>query len=258
MLLLVAMMLSLTACGGSDAPATPERPEVAGETAGAEEGAKAGDTEGGKKPTYKETMVPYDQLPPAKRIVLLQNTLNFSREGFYNENNKPATEDIEYNGNTVAAYSMSYPLALLTNGSTGDLTVTNNDGSTMTISAADFAGLYVIIDFTSDAPPVLYNPASGTEITDFLFATTAEGEAIYSIVSGSTYNATELVASVGWDTEATYRYVATDKFYIPVGPAESATGEVRGALSGAINASFPELTIAGGKINDLICIQAIE
>lgn len=245
MLLLVTMILTLAACS-NNAPSAPEEP------AGTE------DKNEENVPTYKETMVPFDQLVPAKRIVLLQNTLNFSREGFYNKDNKPVTEDIEYNGTTVAAYPMSYPLAFLTNGSIGDLTVTNNDGSSHTVTSEDFEGLYVIIDFASDAPPVLYNPGSGTEITDFLFAATAEGEAIYSIVSGSIYNAAEVIANVGWDTQATYRYVATDKFYIPVGPAENATGEIRGALSGAINGSFPDLAIASGKINDVIYIEAME
>ncbi|HHX75250.1 MAG TPA: hypothetical protein GX699_10150, partial [Firmicutes bacterium] len=53
----------------------------------------------------------------------------------------------------------------------------------------------------------------------------------------------------------TYRYVATDKFYIPVEPQERANGEIRGTLSGAINGSFPDLAIASGKINDVLLIE---
>ena len=83
-------------------------------------------------------------------------------------------------------------------------------------------------------------------------------EAVYSVVSGSIHNAAEIIANVGWDADATYRYMATDKFYIPVGPEERATGEIRGTLSGAVNGSFPELKIAGGKINDVIYIEAME
>ena len=256
--LLVFMMVALVACSSGEAPQVPEEPagteqreETAGENA-------AGGKDKGAAPTYKETMVPFDQLVPAERIVILQNTINYSREGFYSADNKPAAEDIKYKGDTVAAYPIAYALDFLTKGSDGDFTITNNDGSTETISAQDFAGLYVIIDFTSDAPPVLYNPESGTELTDFLFATTAEGEAIYSVVSGSIHNAAEIIANVGWDADATYRYMATDKFYIPVGPTERATGEIRGTLSGAVNGSFPELKIAGGKINDVIYIEAME
>jgi hypothetical protein len=253
MLLLVTMILLSAACN-SNTPATPggaEKTEEQQKKDGPKDQAE-------NKPTYKETMLPFDQLVSAQRIVLLQNTINFSRPGFYNVENKPATEDIAYNGTTVAAYPMSYPLAFLTNGSTGDFTVTNNDGSSRTITAQDFAGLYVIIDFTSDAPPVLYNPVSGTEIKDFLFATTAEGEAIYSIVSSSIHNAAKIIENVGWDTEVPYRYVASDKFYIPVEPNENATGEIRGTLSGAINGSFPELAIAGGKINDVVYIEVMK
>ena len=255
--LLILLMVALAACSG-EAPQVPEEPagteqgpESAGENA-------AGEKDKGAAPTYKETMVPFDQLVPAERIVILQNTINYSREGFYSADNKPAAEDIKYNGDTVAAYPITYALDFLTKGSDGDFTITNNDGSTETISAGDFAGLYVVIGFTSDAPPVLYNPESGTELTDFLLATPAWGEAVYSVVSGSIHNAAEIIANVGWDADATYRYMATDKFYIPVGPEERATGEIRGTLSGAVNGSFPELKIAGGKINDVIYIETME
>jgi len=256
--LLIFMMVALVACSGGKAPQAPEEPAGTEQGSGAAGENAAGEKDKGDAPTYKETMVPFDQLVPAQRIVILQNTINYSREGFYSADNKPAAEDIVYNGDTVAAYPITYALDFLTKGSSGDLTVTNNDGSTKTISAQDFAGLYVIIDFTSDAPPVLYNPESGTELTDFLFATTAEGEAIYSVVSDTIYNAAEVIENVGWDAGATYRYMATDKFYIPVGPEERATGEIRGTLSGAVNGSFPELKIAGGKINDVIYIEAME
>ena len=239
-LLLVIVLSLLTACSGNEPGPTGDKVE--------EE----------RKPTYKETMLPFDQLIPTERIVFLQNTLNFTREGFYNAENKPAGEEIEYKGTTVTAYPIGYTLDFLHNPIEGDLVINNNDGSTQVLNAQDFAGLYVIIDFTADTPPVLYNPRSNTELIDFLFALTAEGEAIYSVVSDSIHNAAGVIEAVGWDTERTYRYMATDKFYIPVGPAENATGEIRGALSGTINGSFPDLTIASGKINDVIYIEAIE
>ncbi len=206
-------------------------------------------------PSYKDTMLAFDQLVPDARIVILQNALNFSREGFYTDETKPVSEDIVYKGETVAAYPMHYVLAFLTNGSEGMVTVTNNDGTSQTITADDFAGLYAVIDFTSDTAPLLYNPETGTELADLLFAVTEEGEAIYSVVSSATYNAAEVIADVGWDTSVTYRYVATDQFYIPVSPSENATGEIRGTLSGAVNGSFPDLKIASGKINDVLYIE---
>ena len=113
-------------------------------------------------------------------------------------------------------YSMR--LIFLNNGCEGTVTVTNNDGTSQDIAADDFAELYVIIDFMSDAPPVLYNPDTGTELTDFLLAVTEEGEAIYSVVSSVTYNATDMIENAGWDVSKTYRYVATDQFYVTVIP----------------------------------------
>jgi len=208
-----------------------------------------------KEPTYKEKMVPYDQLEPTERIVFLQNTINYSREGFYTPETKPATETIEYNSGSVEAYPLNYAVAFLTKGLEGEVTITLNGGSKQTLASEDFAGLYVIIDFTSEEPPILYNPETGTEITDFLYAQTSAGEVIYSVVSGSVHNAAELLETVGWDAGVTYRYVATDKFYIPVEPEYRQTGEIRGTLSGAINGSFPELAIASGKINDLLFIE---
>lgn len=211
-----------------------------------------------KPTTYKESMLPFDQLVPGDRIVILQNTINYSREGFYTPETKPVTQEIDYGGESVAAYPMSYAIAFLNKELDGNLTLFNNDGSKMEINPEEFSGLFVIIDFTSDAPPVLYNPDIGMEITNFHYALTAEGEAIYSVVSGSIHDTKELITKMGWDPELTYRYVATDQFYFPVGVAEVGTGEVRGTLSGAVNGSFPDLKIASGKINDLVYIEKMD
>ena len=257
-LIVLALVMVMAACGNTaDAPAaTPTATAPPATPAPTEETTPTADVPvETAQPSYKDTMLPFDELVPGPRIVILQNTLNYSRDGFYTEDNKPETQEITYNDETVAAYPISYTLDFLTNGCSGQVTVTNNDGSTQELSTEEFAGLFVIVDFTSDAPPVMYDPESGTELTDFLFAVTEEGESIYSVVSGATYNASELVASVGWDADVTCRYVATDKFYITVVPAENATGEIRGTLSGAINGSFPDLQVASGKINDVIYIE---
>lgn len=242
------MLFVVTGCN-NDTASKPESPAVHQES---EKASGTGAT------GYKETMVPFDQLVPAERIVLLQNTLNYTREGFYTADTKPVTKDIDYKGSTAAAYSMSYPLDFLKNDIKGELKITKTDGSTTNITADDFAGLYVIVDFTSDKPPVLYNPQSGTEITDFLFANTAEGEAIYSIVSGSTNKTDKIIADVGFDSQGSYRYVASDQFHIPAGPADNAVGEIEGASSGAINVSFPGMIAAGGIIYDVVYIETIK
>jgi len=250
LLLVIAILSSFCSCS-APAPSNTATPDETVTTEPETPTPKA-------TPTYKETMLPFDQLVPGSRIIILQNTLNYSRDGFYTEDTKPTTQEIEYKGNAVQAYPIKYTLDFLNNGLDSKVTITKTDGSTTELSAEDFSKMFVIVDFRSDAPPVLYDPDSGTEVTDFLFALTDKEEAIYSVVAGTTYNAAELIASVGWDKNATYRYVATDQFYIPVGPAENSTGEIRGTLSGAINGSFPDLTIASGKINDVIYIETME
>jgi len=255
---LIFILLILSGCSTAAAPtAMPEASPTPEATATTAPTATSAEPEV-KPTTYKDTMLPFDQLVTGNRIVILQNTINFSREGFYTEESKPVTQEIEYEGETIAAYPISYTLDFLKNGSAGTLKVINNDGSEQEISAEEFAGFFVIIDFQSDAPPVLYNPETGTVLNDFLFALTSEGEAIYSVVSGATYNAAELIANAGFDPDAAYRYMATDQFYFPVGAAENATGEVRGTLSGAVLGSFPDLKIASGKINDLVYIEVLE
>jgi len=260
-LVLVGIMLVTAGCGNNSVvPMEPTNATIVETIANqpAEETAKPigeAATPTVKPTTYKESMLPFDQLEAGPRIVILQNALHYTRDGFYSAETKPVTKEIVYDGNNVAAYSMSYALAFLHKGSAGTVKVINNDGSEQELNAENFAGLFVIIDFSSDAAPVLYNPESGTKITDFLLAITSEGEAIYSVVSGVTIIAAELIGKAGFDTEATYRYVASDKFYIPVAAADNLTGEVRGTLSGAVNGSFPNLKIASGKINDVIYIE---
>lgn len=206
---------------------------------------------------YKSTMKPFEELVPSDRIVILQNTLNFGSEGFYTEDTKPVTEAIVYQGAEVQAYPISYTLEFLNNEMGSTLTVTTAAGE-QEVSEEDFAGMYVIIDdFQSGNMPVLYNPQTGTEAVDFLYAKTENNEAIYSIITEQDANVQELLETIGWDTTQTYRLVATDKFYIPITPEDYDDGELRGALSGAINASFPDMIIAGGKMNDILYFECI-
>lgn len=250
LLAIFILMLSLclfAACGQS---------EEAAEEAAAEESAEPVI---GVDVMYKDVMVPYDELAPADHIVVLQNAVNFNREGFYTEETKPVTENISYQGAEVAAYPISYVTGLLSHECQGDLTVYKKDGSSLTVPAADFNGMYVIIDdFASGNPPTLFNPESGTEVADFFYAVTAEGEGIISVVSNDVFIFKDVVAMMGWDDSASYTVCATDKFHIPVEPDYMAIGELRGSLSGAINGSFGDMTIASGKINDVVIIQPLQ
>ncbi|MCC6147659.1 MAG: hypothetical protein IT308_08850 [Anaerolineaceae bacterium] len=256
-LILVLLIFSACTAGGPDSGSAPTV-VTAPEATATFPPLAASATPEVRPTTYKESMLPFEQLVPGDRIVILQNTINYGREGFYTPETKPAAQTINFNGKPVEAYPMSYPIGFLKNGLTGSVKVFNTGGSEQEISAEEFAGLYIIIDFTSDIPPVLYNPKTGAQLEDFQYASTLQGEAIYSVVSASSHNTKELLAKIGWDPAETYRYVATDKFYIPVGAAEVGTGEVRGTLSGAVNGSFPDLKIASGKINDVIYIEVIE
>ena len=211
-----------------------------------------------KKVHYRGDMKPLDELIPAERIVILQNVFSSdTREGFFTRETRPSATVIEYNRGNKDAYPISHAVDLLQKGCGGTVTVTRADGGKAEFSADDFRGMYVMLDFRSDAPPVLYNPATKSTAADFAYAVTSEGEVIYSVVSGAYQNAKEMLSKVGWKTDVTYRFVATDKFHLPVGPEATATGELRGALSGVVNGSFPDLSLANGKINDVLYIEPV-
>ncbi len=237
------------------------------ETAGGGDSAKAVTTEAAgtaekettAAPHYRDIMVPYDELPVQKHLVILQNTLRNPRDGFYTEETAPVPETIAYKDGEVQAYAMDYVLAFLTETPAGELTVTNTAEEAVMVSAEEFAEMYVIIDdFQSGNPPVLVNPDTGLEIPDFFYAVTAEGEGIVSVVTGTQYAVADLLNMVGWDAEASYTVCATDKFHIPVEPDYIAIGDIRGTLSGAVSGSFGDMTIASGKIGDVVIIQPLE
>ncbi len=267
-----ALCLTFAGCAKESAPAESAAAETeaavetaeseVAETEAVEETKKAlpkKETEAAAEPAaahYKESMKPFEELVPADRIVILQNTLNYGREGFYTEETKPVTTPITYQDAETEAYPISYTLEFLNSGITDAVTVVSDSGETV-VEAEDFAGMYVIIDdFQSGNKPVLYNPETETEIADFLYAKT-ETEAIYSIITEQDVNVMGLFKEMGWDTTETYRLVATDKFYIPITPEDYDDGELRGALSGSVNASFPDMTIAMGKMNDILYVEHI-
>ena len=211
-----------------------------------------------KASSYKSSMLPYDQLVPAERIVILQNVFNSdTREGFYTNETRPQAVEIEYNGAKVNAWPLLHAIEFLHKGCAGTVVVVGTDGGVTEFSADDFRGMYAIFDFRSDAAPVLYNPATKSAVLDFAYAKTDEGEVIYSVVSGSYQNVNELFVKMEWDAGATYRFVATDKFYIQVDPDSAANGELRGGLSGVVNGSFSDLAMAHGKINDVLYIEPV-
>lgn len=212
-----------------------------------------------KETKYKDTLLPFDQLVQGKKLLLLQNTLIYSRDGFYKEDTAPKKEKIDYKGTEVDAYAMNNTTKLLLNGLGANLKVVTTDGNVSSVSGEDFNGLYVILgDMTSGIAPILYNPTTNTEIVNFKYAVTETNEVIYSIICEEEKNIQELLSEVSWDTTKTYRLMATDYFYVPVEPDIAKTGTLIGALSGAINANLPDIKVMkSGKINDVMYLEEI-
>lgn len=276
-ILAMAMSFALVGCGAKteEAPAqTAVETEVtAAEEAAPEEEAEAPAEEKkalpvaqteevpaeGEEGHYKATMKPFEELVPGRRLVILQSSLVYSRDGFYTEDTAPQSETISFNGSDMTAYAMSYATAFLNEAPAGNVTVYDAEGNTTDVAADDFAAMYVIIDdFQSGNPATLYNPASGTTVENFDCAVMENGEGIVSMITEQERNVTELLTAYGWDTTLTYHLIASDKFYIPITPEDYDEGGIRGSLSGSINASFPDMTIAMGKMNDVLYIEEVK
>jgi hypothetical protein len=140
---------------------------------------------------------------------------------------------------------------------TGTVTVYDTEGNSSSFAAADFEAASVLIDdFQSGNSPVLLKE-DGTAVENFDYAVLSDGEVVASIITEQEYNVNEHLQKYGWDNTATYNLVATDVFYIPITPEDYDEGGLRGALSGAINANFPDMIIATGKLNDVVFIEEI-
>ena len=251
--LALSLVLSLAACGAkAEEPKTEEKKALPVATEAAEEETVP------KETLYKDAMIPFEDIIPAERIVILQNTLNFGREGFYTEETKPATTDITMDGATVAAYSLAYPLNFLTFGYENGATVVDEAGNETAFSKEELEGSYVYIEgFQSYTPPVVFNPETGAKVVDFDHLIT-DNEMVISIITEQSRRCMDMFALVGWDTASTtYHVMATDKFFVPATPVDYDDGEIRGALSGSVNGTFPEMVPAQGKINDVVYIEKV-
>ena len=209
---------------------------------------------------YKDTLVSFDKLTQGKKLLLLQNTLIYSRDGFYKEDTAPKVVEIDFESNKTSAYPIEWTTKLLLEPINGDVKVTNTKNEVTTVSGNDFNGMYVILgDLSEGKAPVLFNPNTNTTIKDFKFAIMPDGEAIYSIVADNEKNIQDILREVNWNPDRTYRMMATDYFYIPLTKEETKTGVVKGTLSGAINANIPDvILIKNGKINDIMYFEEME
>ena len=257
-LLMLTLCLSLAACSSSDEGGQQEEEKKELPTN------QTTEPEGGEEaaPHYRDIMIPFEDLIPAERIVILQNTLNFGREGFYTEATKPVAEELTLDGATVKGYKLTHALSFLTYGYENGAVVTDAAGNSETYTKEQLEAAYVLIeDFQSYELPRLYDPASGKLFADFdhlIPEGTEQKEMVISIVTEQDRRFPDMFALVGWDTASTnYHVMATDKFYIPVTPVDYDDGELRGALSGSINGTFPDCTVAQGKINDVIYVEKV-
>lgn len=254
LVLLLALCLSLAACGAkTESPKTEEKKTLPVVTEAVEEETVP------KETLYKDAMIPFEDIVPAERIIVLQNTLNFGREGFYTEETKPVTEEVKLDGQTVAAYKLTYALDFLTFGYENGAQVVNAAGEVQEFTKEELEGSYVYIEgFQSYTLPVVFNPATGAKVVDFDHLITDNKEMVISIITEQSRRCMDMFELVGWDTtSATYHVMATDKFFVPATPVDYDDGELRGALSGSVNGTFPEMVPAQGKINDVIYVEKV-
>ena len=259
LMLLLAIALSLAACGGSSAAETTAATEKpAEEKKSLPVATQPAEEDVPKETLYKDAMIPFEDIIPAERIVILQNTLNFGREGFYTEETKPVTEEVKLDGQTVAAYKLTYALNFLTFGYENGAQVVNAAGEVLEMTKEELDAAYVYIEgFQSYTLPVVFIPGTSVKVVDFDHLIT-DNEMVISIITEQSRRCMDMFEMIGWDTaSATYHVMATDKFFVPATPVDYDDGEIRGALSGSVNGTFPEMVPAQGKINDVVYIEKV-
>ena len=248
LILVLVMALSLAACTGTD---TEEKKDLPVATQPSEEDVP-------EETLYKDAMIPFEDLIPAERIVVLQNAVNFGREGFYTEETRPVTEAVMLDGAEVQAYKLTYALQFLTFGYENGAQVVSEAGDILEMTRDELDAAYVYIEgFQSYTLPVVFIPGTDVKVVDFDRLIT-ENEMVVSIITEQSRRCVDMFDMLGWDTtSATYHVMATDKFFVPATPVDYDDGEIRGALSGSVNGTFPEMVPAQGKINDVLYLEKV-
>ena len=248
LILTLVMALSLAACAGTD---TEEKKDLPVATQPSEEDVP-------EETLYKDAMIPFEDLIPAERIVVLQNAVNFGREGFYTEETRPVTEAVMLDGAEVQAYKLTYALQFLTFGYENGAQVVSEAGDILEMTRDELDAAYVYIEgFQSYTLPVVFIPGTDVKVVDFDHLIT-ENEMVISIITEQSRRCVDMFDMLGWDTaSATYHVMATDKFFVPATPMDYDDGEIRGALSGSVNGTFPEMVPAQGKINDVLYLEKV-
>lgn len=220
---------------------------------------------------YRDIMVPYDEVEKAERIVLLQTALWYTgRDGIYTEAEVAAPESMNYDGQSVLAFRMSNATKFLFHAPAGDVTLYDNSGKTVTLSASEFESLRVIsaqnIDgalsylenFQNSNCIILASKDGNCVMSDFSYAVTAEGEGVLSISAKQEIGTANILKNMGWGEECACNLVASDKFYVPDPIVDGQRGSIVAPISGTtINGKILDASIAQGRINDLLYIEKI-
>lgn len=203
---------------------------------------------------YKDIMGDVATFKQEKKIVVFQNFVN-KNGTFLNDEKGPAPVNMKICGEEVEAYAIADAVAMFLNAPEGEVRLINKDGAeAKTVSAEDFKAAY--IGTAEDGTGVI--KAGSVEMKNFKYAVASDNEAICFVEKSETLVVADLLKAVGAKSDATkYRFVATDKFYLETDAAAAATSEIRGTLSGAVNAAL-SIEIASGKINDILYVDIID
>lgn len=235
-LLSLIMVFSFAACGAtSDSTATTTAPS-------------------GSSTRYKDIMGDVSTFKQEKKVVIFQNFVN-KNGTFLNGEKGPAPANMKICGEDVKAYAIANAVAMFLNAPEGEVALINKEGAVeKTISAEDFKNAY--IGTAADGTGVI--KAGSVEMKNFKYAVAADKEAICFVEASETIVMADLLKAIGAKSDATkYRFVATDKFYLETDAAAAATSEIRGTLSGAVNAAL-SIELASGKINDILYVDIID
>ena len=134
----------------------------------------------------------------------------------------------------------------------------NAAGEVLEMTKEELDAAYVYIEgFQSYTLPVVFIPGTDVKVVDFDHLIT-DNEMVISIITEQSRRCVDMFEMLGWDTtSATYHVMATDKFFVPATPVDYDDGEIRGALSGSVNGTFPEMVPAQGKINDVLYLEKV-
>ncbi len=198
-----------------------------------------------------------EDLAPSQRIVSLQNSLIYTKKGFYTDSRKPKTQEITYENKQIQAFPLSYALAFLKDGINGTIQVFTTDNEEITIKAEDLANMFVILNNPEDAlPPVLYSPSTKISIKNFRYLRTPHKEIIFSHLANEKRSMISLFELAGWETKIPSRIVSTDKFYLQLSAELTFTTELMSNSTGNLISVSEERNFKGkGRLHNLLYIE---